>query len=139
MATAAPTVEVSRGAAFNLVTIMALGLAYHPAYGSLIFGPTSRFWVLSPLSSILDAIAVVLRLGECWAVHRLGRYFYSSTTETSNSFGFRDQAYAILVARCLNATEKRRAALARVWELPSEDYRPELVMEVFEDVCKGVK
>ena len=101
-------IELSRGAAFALVTSIALALVYHPASGSLIFGPTNRFWILSPVASVADSFAILVRLGE-WAVRKCNLLcFYKGPSKVSNELTFRNAAYSILIARALNASVPRR-------------------------------
>ena len=101
-------IELSRGAAFALITSIALALVYHPASGSLVFGPTNRFWIVSPIASVADALAVLVRLGG-WAIrkHHL-LCFYNEPSRVSKEFSFRNAAYSVLLARSLNASNARR-------------------------------
>jgi hypothetical protein len=135
MSNSSASTEVSSWAAIFLVTVLPLAIAYHPAHGSLIFGPTSPFWILSPISAILDSFAIILRLAKFPTIHILGRYLYDSKTATSKSFSFRDRAYAILAARYLNASKERRSTFARAHSQP-RNYDRE--MKVLIDVCKQV-
>ena len=101
-------IELSRGAAFALVTSIALALVYHPASGSLIFGPTNRFWILSPVASVADSFAILVRLGG-WPLQKCNLpFFHKETSKVSNELTFRNAAYSILIARALNASITRR-------------------------------
>ena len=116
-----PAEALTRGAAFMLVTTLALAVALHPLSGSLIYGPTSRFWILSPVACLLDTLAIWLRLGEHVVRLLNWPWFYDTTSGVSAAFGLRDAALAMVAARALNAPSggpldlSRRSAIVRGW------------------------
>ena len=100
---------VSAGAAFMLLTTLGVAIALHPFSGSLIFGPTSRFWIWSPLACAFETLTVWARLSE----HIAKSYYswpwpYDTTSAVSGAFTFHDAALAVAVARMLNEPSGRR-------------------------------
>lgn len=59
---AASQTQLTRPSLFILVTTLALANAYQPASGSFIFGPSSRFWRISPVSSLVELYIIVKRI-----------------------------------------------------------------------------
>ena len=120
--------ELSRGACFALVFSLALSLVYHPASGSLVFGPTSRFWIFSPIASITDALTILMGLRKHAAQMRRLHWSCRSPSSVSNGFSPRNWAYATLVARSLNASRARRLE----YEEPLRAGDIQAITEVFE-------
>jgi hypothetical protein len=112
-AVASPTgsQELTRGSIFMLVTTLGLGSVYQPFSGSLIFGPCSRFWRLSPISAVLEIVALMLQLGAFVADKYGLPYLWDASSGVSSDFGIRDAASAIVIARALNAPPGARKRL----------------------------
>jgi hypothetical protein len=99
--TEAPT-ELTRGAVFMLVTSLALAVVYHPASGSLIYGPTNLFWRFSLISTLFETCVILAYLTKSVISSIRWRYL-DNLVEV-----LRDFAYSVMVARALNASKDRR-------------------------------
>jgi hypothetical protein len=71
-----PTIPLTRASVFWLITTLILAGVYQPACGSLVLGPTSRFWRCSPLSTGIELWVINRRFLE--ALPRLIRYAFSA-------------------------------------------------------------
>ena len=54
--------QLTRPSLFILVATLALAGAYQPVSGSFVFGPSSRFWRISPISSFVELYMIVKRV-----------------------------------------------------------------------------
>ena len=54
--------QLTRPSLFILIATLALAGAYQPASGSFVFGPSSRFWRISPISSFVELYMIVRRV-----------------------------------------------------------------------------
>ena len=62
-ATPAPSsTQLTRPSLFILIATLALAGAYQPASESFVFGPSSRFWRISPISSFVELYMIVKRV-----------------------------------------------------------------------------
>jgi hypothetical protein len=158
--------RLSRGALFMLVTSLALALAYHPATGSLVFGPTTRFWRLSPISTTFEILLIVFRISRVIFNQTMNRWESRSSVgvqtevmtdgidggvgleetdgvglgETSGPvLSLRNEAYAMVIARALNGPvgDKRK----QLYRQRNEDATEKMVFfrTVTEEINEGVR
>ncbi|KAF8252087.1 hypothetical protein K440DRAFT_609919 [Wilcoxina mikolae CBS 423.85] len=120
-----------------LVTTIALAIAFHPASGSLIMGPTSRFWRFSPFSLIAEILAILFRLGE-QINYTLGIDIDIGTCSgVSNEFSLSNAAYSMVIARACNGPiGARRGELQK---LNTSEARMEYFKVLAEEINEGFK
>ena len=132
-----PSHTLTRGSAFILLTSLVIPLVFHPFCGSLIYGPTSRFWLAAPTSAIGELLVIYTRLAEHIADSYGYRWFYDTTSTASSAFSFRHAVYSIVGARVMNSPDGMRRRMLEAAQSTHE--AAEIIDNAVKSIHEGLR
>ncbi len=89
----ASSTQLTRPSLFILIATLALAGAYQPASGSFVFGPSSCFWRISPISSLVELYMIVKRVLR--AVPKFAKSAFNVATHVDANFVDARLAYTV--------------------------------------------